>query len=350
MKSNQGVNCPLPSTASDRITLLHGEGGRVMRRFLRERVLGRLGEYDVQIDADAADLGQFEGEVAITTDSFVVSPRFFPGGDIGSLCVHGVVNDLSVSCATPKYMTLAIIVEEGFAISEFDRIVDRIAGAAKACAIKIVAGDTKVVPKNSVDGMFLSATAVGVFREPRLVGPKRLKTGAKLIVSGPIGEHGFAVLCARESLGFTPAPKSDSSPLQLATMALHAALGSDLFAMRDATRGGVAAVCHEWAEACGNAMWIDESQLPLSDSARGVSEILGLDPLFVAGEGVFVAAVASHRADDALQALRRVEISRHACVIGEVQPCRVSPVLVRRGVGVDQPLDEPLAAMLPRIC
>ena len=335
---------------TQRVTLLHGEGGRVMRSFLREVVAARLAGCGVQLDNDAADLGQIPDSLAMTTDSFVVTPLFFPGGDIGKLAVYGTVNDLAVSGATPLYLALSMIVEEGFELAVLNRVLDSVANAARRCGVQVATGDTKVLPAGSVDGLLLNTSGVGCFREPRIPGPARLKPKVDLLVSGPIGMHGLAVLCERESLGFDPPPNSDCGPLIDIARVLREALGSDLVAMRDATRGGVASVLHEWAETSGQAMWIDESRLPIAPDCRGICEMLGMDPLFIANEGTLVAAVAGNRSGDAIAALRRVCGCDEAQVIGEVRERKSSPVIVRRVIGTDHPLDEPHAAMLPRIC
>jgi hydrogenase expression/formation protein HypE len=350
MNDQQFTVCPLPHSATDHVTLAHGEGGRLMRELIRDRIVARLSPDTVQIDADAADIGRISGNIALTTDSYVVTPMFFPGGDIGSLAVFGTVNDLAMSGARPLYLTLSLIIEEGVSLKTIDRIMTSVARSADACDVKIVTGDTKVVPAGAVDGVFINTSGVGLLEEPRVGRASDMDVGDRIIVSGPIAQHGLSVLSARESLGFTPPPSTDSAPLHEIAAALRRTLGSSLHAMRDATRGGVAAVLHEWAEACGHAMWIEESAVPLSPSSEGICETLGLDPLFIANEGTFLAAVAAHRVDEALSVLRQFHSCTDCANIGSVQLRQVSPVVVRRGIGIDQPLDEPIVAMLPRIC
>ena len=347
---NISGTCPITSTSTETITLSHGEGGPAMRRLIRERIASKLSESDSNLDADAATLGRLDGIALMTTDSFVVSPLFFPGGDIGSLAVYGTVNDLAMAGAIPKFMTLSLILEEGLATSILDRVIDSVAASAASADVRIVAGDTKVVPKGVVDGMFINTAGVGIQHRIAALGVDCIKPGDAIFVSGPISDHGFAVLSTRESLGFDPTPKSDSRPLHQVACELIDTLGDDLHAMRDATRGGVAAVLHEWAEASGHAMWIDEREIPLRPGCRGISELLGIDPLYVANEGTFVAAIAGHRADDALEVLRKFSLPDEPSRLGEVRERDYSPVLIRRGIRIDQPLDEPVAAMLPRIC
>ncbi|MCM2369695.1 hydrogenase expression/formation protein HypE [Aporhodopirellula aestuarii] len=346
----RGAACPAVPVSNETVTLSHGEGGRAMRRLIRDQIAAKLGRGNVQLHSDAACLGRITKEIAITTDSYVVSPLFFPGGDIGSLAVHGTVNDLAMAGATPCYLTLSLILEEGLPLATLGRVIDSVAEAASNCDVKIVAGDTKVVPKGAADGIFINTTGVGVHSTGQRMTASRIQPGDALLVSGPIARHGLAVLAARESLGFDPPPESDSAPLHRIAAELLETLGDDLRTMRDATRGGIAAVMHEWAEESANAMWIDESQLPLLPESRGVCELLGLDPLLVANEGTFVAAIAPHRVDDALSVMRSHSRCGQPAQIGHARARELSPVLVSRGLGADQPLDEPIAAMLPRIC
>ena len=343
------ASCPVALSANDCVTLSHGEGGRAMRKLIQNRIIAKLGD-TVQIDSDAADIGAVTGNIAITTDSFVVTPMFFPGGDIGSLAVFGTVNDLAMAGADPMFLTLSLIIEEGFALETLDRIMASIARCANQCGVSIVAGDTKVVPKGAADGIFINTTGVGALHTPRVKGADHIEEGDCLVFSGPIAQHGLAVLSARESLGFTPPPTSDSAPLHRIASALRHKLGSDLHAMRDATRGGVAAVLHEWAEVCGKAIWIEESKVRLSPASQGICEMLGLDPLFIANEGTFVAAVAQHRCAGALDLLRSFPTTSECSQVGQVRKRELSPVIIQRAIGVDQPLDEPIGAMLPRIC
>lgn len=345
-----GGTCPVTFPSSDSVTLAHGEGGPSMRRLIRERIASKLSVSRANLNADAAILGRLSGDVVITTDSYVVSPLFFPGGDIGSLAVNGTINDLAMMGASPRYLTLSLILEEGLSISLLDRIIESIARSVMDAGVEIVAGDTKVVPQGSADGIFINTTGVGLRLPGGNLGIDRIQPGDAVIVSGPIADHGFAVLCAREEFGFDPPPKSDCKPLHRVAAALVQALGNDLHAMRDATRGGVAAVLHEWAEATGHSIRFDERQIPLRPICRGVSELLGIDPLFVANEGTFVVVVAKHRVDETLRVLREHALPDQPSVLGDVHNRRYSPVLIRRGIGIEQALDEPVAAMLPRIC
>lgn len=342
--------CPVPAASSEeRITLAHGDGGRLMRRLIRERLLSRLGNELLCAMGDAAALPPVDGPLAFTTDSFVVSPLFFPGGDIGRLAVFGTVNDLAVSGAEPLWLSLSLIVEEGLPIDVLDDVIVSIAEAARLARVTVVTGDTKVVPRSSADGLFVTTAGIGRYIAPRFPGPAALRPGDELIVTGPVGRHGVAILAHRENLGFDPPPESDCAPLTEAVAALRLA-SIPVRAARDATRGGVTAVLHEFAEACGNTLLIDERQLPESDALRGVCELLGLDPLHMACEGTMVVAVEPGAGDAAVRALREVSVSAAAAVVGSVQAPRGTPVIVRRALGSEQALDEPSGAPLPRIC
>ena len=345
------LNCPvsLPANA-DCVTLAHGEGGRLSRKLVQERILRVLkNEYLVALN-DAAQLPAMVGPVALTTDSFVVSPLFFPGGDIGSLAVYGTVNDLAVSGAKPFWLTLSLIIEEGLPLVILDRILESIAQAAEETNVKIVAGDTKVVPRGAADGLFINSAGIGQLITPIPSGPATLQENDELIVSGPIGRHGIAVLAVREELGLEPVPLSDCGSLIRPVERLREELGDQIRCVRDATRGGVAAVLHEWAEACELTLSIHERSIPISPDVRGACELLGLDPLHVANEGTMVVAVKQGAADAALKVLHSLSETADACLIGSVTPRGIAPVTVRRTLGCEQPLDDPLGSPLPRIC
>lgn len=334
----------------ERITLAHGEGARLTRRLVSEHILPALNNPALSEMSDATSLLTEGRRLALTTDSFVVSPLFFPGGDIGSLAVFGAVNDLLVSGAKPRWLTLSLIIEEGFPIPLLDCILESIAKAATTCGVVVAAGDTKVVPRGKGDGLFVNTTGLGELIDPVPPGPSALQEGDVLIVSGPIGHHGIAVLCARDDLGFDPPPQSDSAPLIDPITKLREAVDPHIRAMRDATRGGVSAVLHEWALASRLTMAIRERDIPLSPDVRGASEVLGIDPLHAANEGTFIAAIAPDFAEAALRALRAIPQTRNAALIGEVVSRQIAPVTIRRPLGRDQPLDEPSGAAFPRIC
>lgn len=338
------------SIADTHITLAHGEGARATRELITNRILTRFDNEHLRQLSDATQLNVAADRIAMTTDSFVVSPMIFPGGDIGSMAVYGTINDLAVSGAVPRWLSLALIIEEGLEISVLDSILDSIAAAAKRCDVMIVTGDTKVVPKGAADGLFINTTGIGELTGRVIAGPQSIQPGDVLIVSGPIGRHGIAVLSAREELALEPPPQSDSAPLHEAVACLQQNDGDSVQAIRDATRGGVSAVLHEWASECNLTMQLDESRIPITDDVRGASELLGLDPLYIANEGTMMIAVDPAAEADALAALRSIPEAHDAVAIGRVTERKISPVTIQRMLGAEQPVDEPTGAMLPRIC
>lgn len=337
-----------PATG-DRVLLAHGEGGRLMRQLIQRRIVPAVENEFLKLAGDAAVLPAVSGQLAMTTDSFVVSPLFFPGGDIGSLAVYGTVNDLAMAGARPRWISLAFIIEEGLEIDVLGRVLASIAAAAKRVGVLVVTGDTKVVPRGAADKLFVNTTGVGEFEAAAPPGPRAIQVGDKLIVSGPVGRHGMAVMAAREGIELDPPPQSDSAPLTDAVKALQLA-GIQVRTMRDATRGGLGAVLHEWAEASGKTLAIDEHLVPVTPEVRGACELLGLDPMHVANEGTMVLAVAGDDVQRTLDVLSRVPETARAAYIGKVTAWGLVPVVVTRGWGQQIPLDEPAGAPLPRIC
>ena len=348
--TGEWIGCPIPTEADGGlITLAHGEGGRLSRRLIRERLLSRFDNDQLRSLGDAALLTTNGGQLAFSTDGYTVTPLFFPGGDIGRLAVFGTVNDLAVSGAVPRWLSLSLIIEEGLPWSVLDRVLDSIQAAAALAQVAIVTGDTKVVPRGAADKLFITTSGLGEVLAPAPAGPAALQPDDVLIVSGPIGCHGAAILCAREQFGFEPPPASDCAPLTTPLVALHTARITPR-AVRDATRGGVAAVLHEWAEASRLTCVIEEAAIPIGVEVRAVCELLGLDPLHLANEGTFVLATRPELVEPTLNALHQHEVSSRAAVIGRVSQRRITPVMVVRGLGREVALDEPSGAPLPRIC
>ena len=331
------------------IQLAHGDGGRLMRRLIRERIVARLENPHLVATGDSAVLPAIKGPLAFTTDSYVVSPLCFPGGDIGRLAVFGAVNDLAVTAARPLWLSLSLIIEEGFPLATLDRVLESIAKSAAEADVRIVTGDTKVVPHGAADGLFINTAGIGELLEPALPGPTAIEPGDQLIVSGPIGRHGVAILAAREQLALEPPPASDCGSLWPAVESLWQRQAS-VRAMRDATRGGVASVLHEWGEVAACSFAPDESLIPVPADVRGACELLGLDPLYLANEGTMLLAVPPSAADLVLSTLRSVPQSAAACTVGEARPRGNAVVSIRRALGREQPLHELQGAPLPRIC
>lgn len=343
-------SCPLPLNSKDKIiTLAHGEGGLLSRQLIEDIILPGLGKSATSSQDDAAIIDLPQNRIHFSTDSYVVTPLFFPGGDIGYLAINGTVNDLLVSGADPQWLTLSFIIEEGFSVKVLTEILSSISCAAQQAEIKIVTGDTKVVPRGAADGLYINTTGVGIPFESLQLDPQKLQPGDQLIVTGSIGRHGIAILSAREELGFKPPPQSDCQPLRDPVNKLLRA-GVSIRAMRDATRGGLATVLHEWAASSGKSLTIDEEKLPVARQTQSVCELLGLDPLFSACEGTMLLAVHKEDADKAIQALRESDVSKEATIIGEVQASKSAPVTIRRILGIEQPIDEPVGSQFPRIC
>lgn len=345
-------SCPLPAVETEAlISLAHGEGGRLSRRLIREHILPRLGNAKLNQLGDAAALAGDEtgAATAWTTDCYTVSPLFFPGGDIGRLAVFGTVNDLAVSGAIPCWLSLGMIIEEGFPLQLLDQVLDSMREASATTKVEIVTGDTKVVPRGAADGLYLIAGGLGRLSKSAPPGPQSLQAGDVIIVSGPIGCHGAAILCAREQFQFDPAPVSDCGPLTEPIQRLLAS-GCAPRAIRDATRGGVAAVLHEWAEASRTSVTLCEDQIPVNESVRAVCELLGLDPLHLANEGTFVLAAPASQAEQTVQILRRCDITQSAAVVGRVGSARRPAVSMLRASGREVSVEDPQGTPLPRIC
>lgn len=342
-------NCPLELPAdSERISLSVGEGARHTRRFLQKTVFPRLGCSSSITDASLIEVEK--RRLAICTDSHTVTPLFFPGGDLGSLSVIGTVNDLAVSGAVPRWLTMGLILEEGLPVAVLERLLDSAAAAARQCDVTIVAGDTKVVPRGAVDGIFINTTGVGEFGDTIPAGPEILTPGDRILVSGPIGQHGLAVLSSRQGMAFLNAVESDLKSLLPGVSEVLKHGGALVKCLRDATRGGVSAVLHEWSEEASVSFELDQSSIPVSGQVRGACEILGLEPLHLANEGTFVAVVESSCAEEVVRGLRSVPQFKDASLIGTVIQKSLTSVSVRRLFGSSVPLDEPAGAPFPRIC
>jgi hydrogenase expression/formation protein HypE len=298
---------------------------------------------------DGAILSPIDGRLVMTTDGYVVSPLFFPGGDIGKLAVYGTLNDLAVCGAEPLYLSLGLIIEEGLPLQVLRRVVLSIRDAARQCAVAVVTGDTKVVPRGAADGLFVNTTGIGQMRPGVDLGPHRLQPGDSILVSGTIGDHGIAILSAREGLDLGGCLQSDSAPLHEMVASLFKS-GVDVHFLRDPTRGGVSAVLQEAVDATGLSVVLDERSVPLSEPVRGACELFGLDPLYVANEGKLLLIAAPKDAKEALACLRQHALGQHAAIIGEVFSATPPQVLVRGPLGALRVLDEPSGAPLPRIC
>ncbi len=329
------------------VTLAHGNGGRFMRALIEDIFARHLANAQLDTTADAVQLPLPAGDVMVTTDGFTVKPLEFPGGDIGSLAVHGTVNDLAVAGATPVYLTLNAFIEEGLEIALLDRVIASMAQAAKDCGVRVACGDTKVLQRGEGGGLYLATTGVGV-RQPGLrLGLDRIEAGDCILVSGPVGDHGTAVLLAREQFGLKGDLASDAASVLPLAQALWGLPG--LRFMRDPTRGGLATVMHDIAQTTGMTVRLDETAIPLNPPVRGICEMLGYDPLFLACEGRAVAVVAVDEADAALSHWRALPQGRAAALIGRLQQDG-GQVILETEIGGERLLEELEDEPLPRIC
>jgi hydrogenase expression/formation protein HypE len=331
------------------VSLAHGNGGRYMRELIQEIFARHLANPLLDTDSDAAVLpwDSREGDLAFTTDSFTVQPIEFPGGNIGSLAVHGTCNDLAVAGAVPKYLSLGVLLEEGFEFAVLERVVAGVADAAREIGVVVAAGDTKVVRRGEGGGIYLNTSGIGVRNRALRLGVREIRAGDAILVSGPVGDHGIAVMLAREQFGLRGDLQSDAASVLPITLALAQVPG--LRFMRDPTRGGLATVAHEIVQGSGLGVWLDEARVPVRDSVRSVCEMLGYDPYFLACEGRVVALVPGEQADAALAAVRALPSGREAAIIGHVreQPRRV---VLRTLLGGERVIEELEDDPLPRIC
>ncbi len=338
-------SCPVPLPAGGTITLAHGGGGRLSHDLISRLILPAFGAEDNRHDSAVLDIGA--GRVAFTTDSYVVKPRFFPGGDIGKLAVYGTVNDLAMAGATPTHLSVGLILEEGLAIDELQRVVSSMADAARECGVRLVTGDTKVVDHGKGDGLFVNTSGLGIVPPGVTIAPAHVRPGDSIIVSGDIGRHGIAVLSVREGLAFESPIESDCASLYPLVYALLDA-GVLVHCLRDATRGGLATVLNEIAREAQVAVSVDEARIPVCEPVAGACELLGLDPLYVACEGRMVVFTAPESTELAVEILRaRGHDARH---IGHVMAGRAGQVSLRTRVGVSRLLDMLSGEQLPRIC
>lgn len=347
-QSGFALSCPAPARDGEAVQLAHGGGGRAMARLIDEIIRPAFGDAELDRRHDGATL-EVDGPVAFTTDSYVVRPLFFPGGDIGTLAVNGTVNDLAMCGARPEYLSVGLILEEGLPIETLRRAVASMRRAADAARVRLVTGDTKVVDRGKGDGIFVNTAGVGRIVAPGTVGPAEVCVGDAVILSGDIGRHGIAVMAAREGLGFETAIESDCAPVAESVLALIEA-GIGLHCLRDLTRGGLASAAVEIAEAAGLGIDLEETAIPVREDVSAACELLGLDPLYVANEGRFVAFVADTDAERAVALLRNQAQSKDAVIIGRVADAMRGHVSCRGALGVMRAIDMLSGEQLPRIC
>ncbi len=331
----------------ERILLGHGSGGKLMYQLIREHFVPKFGLKTLN---DSAVLeGLNKGRVALTTDSYVVSPIFFPGGNIGELAVYGTVNDLSMVGAKPLYLTSGLILEEGFPLGDLKKILASMSDAAEKAGVEIVCGDTKVVNKGKADGIFINTSGVGIIQKGVDISPLMVRPSDKVILSGPIGNHGVSIIGERNGLTFNPPVLSDTAPLN--------GLVSDMLkrtkkihAMRDPTRGGLATTLKEIAVDSGLCVFIEEESIPVPPGVRGACELLGLDPLYVANEGILIAIASADVAESLIKTMRKHPFGKESRIIGEVKESPAGMVLLKTAIGGTRIVDMLSGDQLPRIC
>jgi hydrogenase expression/formation protein HypE len=339
-----------PRLLDDHVTLAHGAGGKASAALVDAVFVEAFRNPLLESLGDGAVLGLPGGErLAMSTDSFVVSPRRFPGGSLGELAVNGTCNDVAMAGAVPAWIAAAFVLEEGFPIAELKEIVADMAAAAAAAGVLVVTGDTKVVPRGAVDGVFVSTTGVGLVPEGRRLSAASVRAGDKVLLSGSMGEHGMAVMLARGDLAIEADIASDTACVSPQVESLLAAAPSTRW-LRDATRGGVGTVCNELAQACGLGVLLSEERLPVAPMVTGACELLGIDPLYVANEGKFVAVVAPEEAEAGLAALRSHPLGAEAAEVGQIVAEPAESVVLRTGFGGTRIVDMLVGDPLPRIC
>ncbi len=346
---NFAANCPLPLGNQDHVTLAHGGGGRMMHNLLERIVIPAFGNQPLASRHDGAVLDVGKGRLAFTTDSYVVHPLFFPGGDIGTLAVTGTVNDLAMCGARPLALSAGFIIEEGLPIATLERVVASMAATARAASVNIVTGDTKVVDRGKGDGLFVNTAGVGVVEHALCIAPTSVRAGDAILCSGDVGRHGVAVMAVREGLQFDSTIETDCAPLADPVLALIAAR-IEVHCLRDLTRGGLATSLIEIAESSRLHLAIDESAIAIDETVSGACEILGLDPLYLANEGRFVAFVPAAQAAEALEVLHGHAVSAGAACIGTVSESPAALVALKSRIGTRRILDMHSGEQLPRIC
>ena len=343
------LDCPMPQLEFDVITLGHGSGGILTNQLLESGVFDLLKNTLLDEHHDGA-IFEWSGRTAFSADSYVISPIFFPGGNIGELAVHGTVNDLAMCGAVPQYLSLSFILEEGLTMKEFWEILVSIRRAAEKAEVSIVTGDTKVVERGKGDKIFINTSGLGKIHPQAHISTKNIRVGDKIIVSGPIATHGIAIMSVREGLEFETTLTSDSAPLNHTVKALLDEFGMDIHLLKDPTRGGVASVLNEVARDSRLGVNLFQQPIPVLDEVRGACELLGLDPLYVANEGVFMTFVSAKRAEEFVQKLQTLEYGQHAAIIGEITAEHPKQVVLHSRIGGKRVVNMLVGEQLPRIC
>lgn len=343
------LSCPSPNLSHDRITLGHGGGGTLTNRLLKEGVFSILKNQWLDQHHDGAIL-DMKGPIAFTTDSFVISPIFFPGGDIGELAVNGTVNDLVMCGAIPQYLSLSFIIEEGMLMNDLWKIIHSIGRACDHANVKVVTGDTKVVERGKGDQIFINTTGVGIVHKDADININRVKSGDAIIVSDQIADHGISIMSVREGLEFETDIVSDTRPLHHIGIELIEKFGSGIHLLKDPTRGGVASVLNEIARDANLGIHLKEKGIPVGEQVMGACEILGLDPLYVANEGVCIVIVDADISEDVVNRIKSIDASANASIIGRMVDDHPRQVILKSKIGGKRVVNMLVGEQLPRIC
>ncbi|MEO8512451.1 MAG: hydrogenase expression/formation protein HypE [Ignavibacteria bacterium] len=343
------LQCPIPISDYPKVLLAHGGGGKLMHSLIEKMFSAAFSNDILKQDHDSAQIELSGNKIAFTTDSYVVNPIFFPGGDIGSLAINGTVNDLSMSGAIPKYLSLGLIIEEGFGMNELWRVVQSIAESARAAGVKIATGDTKVVDNGKGDGIFINTSGIGVIEHKLNISPKNIQSGDVIILNGDLGRHGIAIMAEREGLEFEHKIVSDCAPLNEIVQNIISA-GIDVHCLRDLTRGGLSSTLNELASSSQTEILIDEIAVPVHEDVQGACEILGFDPMYVANEGKFIAIVPSNDAEKCLAIMSSHKFGDGSSIIGRINSAGEAIVKLKSRIGTMRILDMLSGEQLPRIC
>lgn len=343
------IVCPLPKKEHEYIQLAHGGGGKLTQQLIESVFYPAFGNEILAQEHDSAQIEIPEGRIAFTTDSFVVDPVFFPGGNIGELAVNGTVNDLLCSGAVPQYLSAAFVIEEGFQLNDLKQIVASMADAARKAGVRIVTGDTKVIERQKGGQIYINTSGIGVIPDKVSLSPKNVKPGDAVIVTGKIGEHGTCIMSMRNNLGFESEVKSDTASLNDIVFNLLESV-PDVHVLRDPTRGGLSSTLNEIAHSAGVEIEIDENALPVSPGVNAACELLGMDPLYIANEGILLVFVPQENADKALKLIRNSAHGANAAIIGQVTQSASSRVYLKNSFGGRRIIEMISGEQLPRIC
>lgn len=343
------IVCPVPKQEHEFIQLAHGGGGKMTQRLIESVFYPAFGNEILAQEHDSAQIEMPEGKIAFTTDSFVVDPVFFPGGNIGELAINGTVNDLLCSGAVPQYLSAGFIIEEGFPLQDLKRIVTAMSDAARKAGVRIVTGDTKVIERQKGGQIYINTSGIGVIPPGISVSPKRVKAGDAVIVTGKIGEHGTCILSTRNNLGFESEVQSDTASLNDIVFSLLKEI-PDIHVLRDPTRGGLSSTLNEIAHTAGVDIEIEEDSLPVSPGVYAACELLGMDPLYIANEGILLIFLPKEKAEEALEIIRKSEHGEYASVIGQVKNTDAPRVYLKSSFGTRRVVEMISGEQLPRIC